>query len=106
MANHIIYNYAEMDKVVKALHTCATNYKTHGTGLVQALGEAFASCSGPSVEAFKALVGDVSKPGSVAEYVEKIAPELITGMEELLMGNGTAMQEADNQVAQSIPKSL
>lgn len=101
MADRIVYRYPDMESVAGKIDGYSTRYAEAGSRLISSIDAATADWEGASKDKFMALVN-----GSVNNYVTKSVPEWVAALAKVLRQDITSMQEADDQIAASIPDSI
>ena len=100
-AEKIVYNYAEMQKVVDTINGIATSYKNAGDKFNTAFTDAVKGWEGQSKDRMMKLIN-----GDVNTMLTKDIVSYIEGLATLLQENITQMQKADTQIANSIPETI
>ena len=103
MAQKIVFNYDQMSKSVTTLNSCADDYQNAAETLYTALDTLFTggNWTGASKDAFEKLW-----TGSVYKHIHQAIPDAVRGLASVLQNNINTMQQADSQIAGSIPDSL
>ena len=97
----IVFKYDEMTKAAEALDNLATDYVNAATKFDQDFMAAINEWEGESKDKMAAFIS-----GPVRDYMASTVPEMLRGLESLLLYNVTQMQTADQQISDSIPTSL
>ena len=103
MANHIVFNYEEMQKCVNKINEIADSYLRAANTFDSQYREATSAWTGLTKNKMDLfVVGD----SGVLGYMKNSVPELVKGLATLLQANLDQMSSADSQIADNIPASL
>ena len=94
----IVFRYPEMNAAADQIDALATKYITAATTLESDFVAAMSAGEGASKEKLVSFV-----KGSVSEYTGTTVPQLLNALANMLRGNAQQMENADQQVADSIP---
>ncbi len=97
----IVFKYVEMRQAVSSIKEIAEQYKTAASNLESGFLGAISGWEGASKDAMANFMS-----GPVMEYTRDSIPQLLNGLAELLEANAAQMENADQQIADNIPKSL
>ena len=103
MAQKIVFNYNQMSNSVTTLNSCADDYQNAADTLNTAMSALLegGNWTGASKDAFEKLW-----TGSVYKHIHQAIPDAVRGLASVLQNNINTMQQADSQIAGSIPDSL
>lgn len=97
----IVFKYPEMRQAVTDIQGIAARYKAAATTLESDFTAAISEWEGESKDAMQKFIS-----GPVMEYTRDTVPQLLEALAELLSANADQMENADHQIAESIPTSL
>ena len=95
----IIFRYEEMQAAATKIEELAESYKKAATKFETDFTAAIAGWEGDSKVKMEKFI-----TGTVKEYTEKTVPGMLSALAELLKANAKQMADADNQIAENIPK--
>lgn len=103
MANrdNILFNYDDMEAIVKRLNDYKTQYEEAATTLKSSMDEAINDWTGASKEKFSKLFND-----SVYGYLHDKVPNMVQGLSDLLKNNAEGMASTDEEIAKRIPDKI
>ena len=87
------------------IDTAASNFKSAGTNFIASLTSALGSFEGETKDVLiskKIGASGSETEGTLAYFVEKQIPDLITSLGELLEGNRSTVEESDKKLAEAI----
>jgi WXG100 family type VII secretion target len=97
----IIFRYPEMESAAAQINNIAEQYRAAANALMQQVETAIQPWEGESKNKFQQFV-----QGPVNEYMGKTVPQIVEALAHMLSTNAKHMQEADAQVASSLPTTL
>ncbi|MBQ1388933.1 MAG: WXG100 family type VII secretion target [Clostridia bacterium] len=97
----IVFRYEEMESAANALEGLAEQYKSAANKLNDDYMTSTSSWEGDSKTRM-----DNFMTGAVLDYTGTTVPGLIDALAQILRANAQQMQNADQQIADSIPTSL
>ena len=95
------FGYPDMQTTVERINDISTQFASAADKFQGDFSGAVANWEGASKEQMMQFID-----GPVMEYLKDTIPKIITSLATLLTANIEQMQKADQQVADSIPKSL
>ena len=98
MAEKIKFDYIKMATAVEKIQNIATRYESAAVTFNQNFDDALSACEGVTKEKLKRYID-----GDVYEYTHKGIPALVNALATMLEGNAKQMENADQQIANSIP---
>ena len=101
MSDKIVFDYAAMSASIKAIQAKAEAYATAADTLKSSLTNATANWTGASKNSFMTLI-----EGDFYKHTHTTIPEAVKGMASLLQNNLENMQNADSELAKSIPQQM
>ena len=97
----IIFRYPEMESAASQLNNLAGQYRQAAGALMQQMEVAIQPWEGASKDRFNQFV-----QGSVNEYMSQTVPQIVEALAHMLSTNAQHMQQADAEVASSLPTTL
>ena len=101
MTDNIIFRFPEMNSASQLIKGYAEEYKTASTTFVNQMTEAIQPWEGASQEKFKTFIIE-----HVQKYLGETIPKVVEGLAQMLEANAKQMQDADVEIAKSLPASL
>ncbi len=97
----IVYRFEEMKNAAAQIEDIAARYKAANETFQKDFADAVAGWEGTSKVKLLAFVS-----GPVSEYMGTTVPGIVTALAELIKTNADQMEQADQQIADSIPSQL